>query len=40
MIGTRYHFGDTYGDIMGRGIIKVRIYPRPTTAARMGNPSS
>lgn len=31
-IGTRYHFGDTYGEMMRRGVVKPRLYPVFDTA--------
>ena len=27
VVGTRYHFADTYGDLIKRGSVKARIYP-------------
>lgn len=38
MIGTRYHFGDTYGDIIARGVVKERRYPATDTGRADGNP--
>lgn len=38
MIGTRYHFGDTYGDIMARGIVRTRIYPATDNGRPDGKP--
>lgn len=39
MIGTRYHFGDTYGDLMGRNsVVKPRLYPATDTGKADGTP--
>jgi hypothetical protein len=38
MIGTRYHFGDTYGDIIQRGIVKARVYPATDNGQINGKP--
>lgn len=37
-IGTRYHFGDTYNDILERKALKPRIYPATDDATPNGNP--
>lgn len=37
-IGTRYHFGDTYGVIIERGIVKVRKYPATHNGKPDGKP--
>jgi hypothetical protein len=38
MIGTRYSFGDTYGDIMERGIVQARLYPATANGKIDGTP--
>lgn len=39
MIGTRYHFGDTYGDLMGRkDVVKPRLYPATSNGKADGEP--
>lgn len=39
MIGTRYHFGDTYGDLMARnGVVQSRLYPATTNGKADGDP--
>lgn len=38
MIGTRYHFGDTYGDIIARKIVIERRYPATDTGKPEGVP--
>lgn len=37
-IGTRYHFNDTYREIMARGSAKPRIYPATDDGTPNGNP--
>lgn len=37
-IGTRYHFGDTYGVQIERGILKPRVYPATDTGLITGKP--
>lgn len=27
MVGTRYHFSDSYGELIRRGVVKARVYP-------------
>lgn len=38
MIGTRYHFGDTYGDIISRGVVRERRYPATDNGRPDGKP--
>jgi hypothetical protein len=37
-IGTRYHFGDTYQNLLDRKSLKPRIYPATDDGTRDGNP--
>lgn len=37
-IGTRYHFGDTYNDIIEKGVLKQRIYPATHNGLADGEP--
>lgn len=37
-IGTRYHFADSYHEIMERGVCNVRVYPATDTGMPDGNP--
>lgn len=37
-IGTRYHFGDTYGIFLGREVFKARIYPATDNGTLEGEP--
>lgn len=37
MLGTRYHFGDTYQSILDRKIVKARIYPATEDGTPTGN---
>jgi len=37
-IGTRYHFADTYKEIIDRGVCKLRIYPATDDGLPNGNP--
>ncbi len=36
--GTRYHFGDTYQDIIDKGALKVRLYPATDDGTADGKP--
>jgi hypothetical protein len=38
MIGTRYAFGDTYGDLIQRGVVETRIYAATDTGRLDGKP--
>lgn len=39
MIGTRYHFGDTYGELLGRdGVVEPRVYAATDNGRPEGNP--
>lgn len=37
-VGTRYHFGDTYGHLLEHGIVKARIYPATDDGTLNGAP--
>jgi hypothetical protein len=37
-IGTRYHFSDTYADLMRRNVVRARIYPATHDGTRDGRP--
>jgi len=37
-IGTRYHFGDTYGQLIEREVVKTRIYPATDDGTIKGKP--
>lgn len=37
-IGTRYHFGDTYGQLIERDVVKTRIYPATHDGSLKGVP--
>src|SRR3990167_5905282 len=37
-IGTRYHFGDTYGQLIERDAVKVRVYPATDDGTPDGKP--
>lgn len=37
-IGTRYQFGDTYGIMIDRGVLKVRLHPATDNGRADGNP--
>lgn len=36
--GTRYHYADTYGQIIKRGILRVRLYPATVDGTMTGQP--
>ena len=38
MIGTRYHFSDTYDAVAKKGTVKLRIYPATDDGTEVGNP--
>lgn len=37
-IGTRYHFGDTYGELMSRNVVIPRVYPATYDGTEDGEP--
>jgi predicted phage terminase large subunit-like protein len=38
IVGTRYHFNDTYGEMMRRRVVEPRIYPATVDGSEAGDP--